>query len=154
MKIEDYIPTGRHNAIKGRELAELLNCDPRDICQAVKDAREQRGIPICASNSAPMGYYIAADADELQEYCGTLSHRYCELIKTRKALANVLREILNQEAGQGTLLPTESTGGLLKQEDAPEQLTTKSSEKTKNTLQEVNPEQEQGKYDALSKWGM
>ena len=152
MKIEDYIPTGKDNAIKGSELAAVLDLDTRDVCQAVKDAREKRGIPICASTTNPKGYFIAATTDELQNYCGSLEHRAVELFKTRSALVKVLHGILEKEAGQTTLLPNENTRGLLKQEDAPEQLTTESSEKTKKTLQEQ--EQEQGKYDALSKWGM
>lgn len=107
MKIEDYIPTGKQNAINGSTLAERAHITPRTLCEAIKEAREKRGAAICASNAEPMGYYMAADAAELQEYCRTLGHRARELYITRQALIKVLRSISDAEAGQGALLPTD-----------------------------------------------
>ena len=91
--IHEYLRTGADNPTTGRELATLLNCDIRDITEAVE--RERRaGQPICAnSSSGGSGYYLAADREELDTYCRRLRKRAGELFKTRRALLNVLKQL-------------------------------------------------------------
>ena len=88
--ITDYLFTGKENARTGAELAKALRCDPRDIGKAVEHARRQ-GAPICAScDPERPGYYIAADADDLQRYCNSLARRINEICTTHAALLPII----------------------------------------------------------------
>ena len=88
--ITDYLFTGRDNARTGKELATLLRCDPRDVGKAIERARRQ-GAPICASCDPELpGYYLAADAEELERYCDSLHRRINEIYKTHAALLPVI----------------------------------------------------------------
>lgn len=91
--LAEYLNTGEQNAITGRDLASILNCNIRDIATLAEQERRQ-GQPICAnSNGANAGYYLAADAAELNDYIGRLHHREKELATTRQALVKVLQQI-------------------------------------------------------------
>lgn len=88
--ITDYLFTGKENARTGKELATLLHCDPRDIGKAIERARRQ-GAPICAScDPEQPGYYLAADAEDLQRYCNSLSRRINEICTTHAALLPII----------------------------------------------------------------
>lgn len=89
--IHELLAEGRDNARTGRELATLLHCNIRDITQQVEKERRD-GFPICAASGENPGYYLPADAQELQEYCDNIKGRAIELFKTRQALVKVLRE--------------------------------------------------------------
>ena len=91
--ITELLAEGRENARTGRELAQVLNCDIRAITGQIE--RERRaGKPICAATTGGnMGYYLAADERELEEYCNALKHRAMELFKTRQALVRALQGI-------------------------------------------------------------
>ena len=91
--IADFLAEGKENARTGRELATLFGCDIRTITEQIE--RERRdGQPICAiSRGENPGYYLAADADELQNYCDRLKGRATELFKTRQALIKVLKRL-------------------------------------------------------------
>lgn len=90
--IHELLAEGRENARTGRELAQLLDCNIRDITEQVERERRE-GKPICAATGDAPGYYLAADADELETYCNRLKGRAIELFKTRQALINTLRQI-------------------------------------------------------------
>ena len=91
--ITELLLTGRENALTGRELATILDCNIRVISQQVERERRQ-GQPICAScDSEHPGYYLAADEDELKHYCDRLYRRGGELFKTRRALIKALQEL-------------------------------------------------------------
>lgn len=96
--VHELLAEGRENARTGRELAEYYDCDIRIITAQVE--RERRdGQPICATSGENPGYYLPADADELEHYCKRLQNRERELAKTRRALVKVLRQIqTTQEA--------------------------------------------------------
>lgn len=97
--ISELLSTGRENARTGRELAAFLQCDIREVTQQIE--RERRdGQPICAGSGEIPGYYLAADADELQRYCERLNRRAGEMQKTRRALVKVLEQIRQQQAAQ------------------------------------------------------
>ena len=84
--IAEYLLIGRENAQTGKELARALNCDIREITEKIERERRQ-GQPIIAScDASNPGYYLAATADEVQQYCGKLFHRAGEIHKTRNAL--------------------------------------------------------------------
>ena len=82
--ITDHLDTGKENAITANELCALLNISGRDLSAAVERER-RKGSPICASNGKRPGYYLAANKEEMQEYCKSLYKRAGEIHKTRKA---------------------------------------------------------------------
>lgn len=94
--IYELLQTGRENARTGRELAIHFNCSIRDITAAVERERRQ-GQPICAGSGENPGYYLATDADELEDYCNRLKGRAIELFKTRQALIKVLKQISDKQ---------------------------------------------------------
>ena len=90
--ISELLATGKENARTGRELAQFFGCNIRDITEQVE--RERRGgQPICAASGENPGYYLAADADELERYCNNLKNRATELFKTRQALVKLLQQL-------------------------------------------------------------
>lgn len=93
--IHEILPAGRENALTGRELATMFNCDIRVITQQIEKERRE-GHPICAASGENPGYFLPADDEELETYCNRLKNRAIELFKTRKALVKVLRQ--RQEA--------------------------------------------------------
>lgn len=93
--IHEILPAGRENALTGRALANIFDCDIRAITAQIE--RERRdGHPICAATGENPGYFLPADNEELQEYCDLLKGRGIEIFKTRQALIRVLRQ--RQEA--------------------------------------------------------
>ena len=102
MAVAELLQTGKETATPGAELAALLGCSLRELTAAIE--RERRaGAPICASQSSPMGYYIAADEYELAQYCEQVKSRAVNLFKTRQALIKILKGIEQQKSGQGCL---------------------------------------------------
>ena len=93
--IHEILPAGRENALTGRELATMFNCDIRVITQQIEKERRE-GHPICAASGENPGYFLPADDEELAAYCKRLKKRAVELFKTRQALIKVLRQ--RQEA--------------------------------------------------------
>lgn len=95
--INELLSTGSQNARTGRELAQYFNCDVRTITEQIE--RERRaGQPICANPTGEnAGYFLAANAEELQRYCDRLHHRASELYKTRQALISVLKQLPGAE---------------------------------------------------------
>lgn len=88
--ITEYLFTGRENARTGKELANLLHCSTREISEGVERERRQ-GQPICAScDPETPGYYLAASAEDLEQYCRSLHKRAGEIHKTRRALLQVI----------------------------------------------------------------
>lgn len=93
--IHEILPAGRENALTGRELATMFNCDIRAITQQIEKERRE-GHPICAASGENPGYFLPANDEELETYCRRLKKRAIELFKTRQALVKVLRQ--RQEA--------------------------------------------------------
>lgn len=92
--IHELLTEGEANAITGKELAEHFKCDIREITAQIE--RERRdGHPICASGSG--GYFLPANPEELQTYCNRVHHRAAQLYKTRRALLNVLQQMLDKK---------------------------------------------------------
>lgn len=93
LKISELLFTGKDNPRSARYLAQLLNCDRRDISLSIERERRQ-GAPICASSDpANPGYYLAETAEELQEYCDRLNNRAGEICKTRGELLKAVTKL-------------------------------------------------------------
>lgn len=84
--VSEFLFIGKEYARTARDLAHQLHTDTRNITQQVERERRQ-GIPICATSDPERpGYYLAADDDDLQQYCDKLRKRAGEIFKTRRAL--------------------------------------------------------------------
>lgn len=93
--VHELLEAGRANTKTGRELAKSLHCSIRDVTEIIE--RERRdGQPICAATGENPGYYLAADADELEQYCNQMKNRAVQIFVTRQALLKVVNEL--QEA--------------------------------------------------------
>lgn len=90
--IYELLDTGKDNARTGRDLAKYFDCDIRLITEQIERERRE-GKPICAASGETPGYFLPADAQELEEYCQRLKKRAIELFKTRQALIAVLQQI-------------------------------------------------------------
>lgn len=93
MKILDYIPVGRNNAIAMRELSERLNIDPRTLRALIQRERE-RGEPIC-SDWEHGGYFIPANEYEARAYYRQQRSR----VKSAKAALNGVIKYLRGGGG-------------------------------------------------------
>lgn len=84
--IHEILGRGKESARTGRELAAYFKCNIREITEQIE--RERRdGWQICATMGGQNpGYYLAADAAELQEYCGQLTRRAGAIMKTRRLM--------------------------------------------------------------------
>ena len=79
--------TGKAHAISRRELSALLHTDPREISEAIHEARAQ-GVIIC---STAAGYYLPADFAELLEAYSTLNSRALSLLSVLKAMREEIK---------------------------------------------------------------
>ena len=99
--IHELLLTGKENAIPGRDLMTLLGLkDLRDLTQIVERERKN-GFPICASTSGEKGYYIAANAVELDEYIKSLGRRIHNIGRTMTHLEDTLDKMTGQEKIDG-----------------------------------------------------
>lgn len=102
--IYDYLDRGVQNATTRDRLALLLGCDARAVTQSLERER-QSGFPICASNNpSNPGYYIAADARELEAYLGRLRRRLRSIATTCRSL----QATLDRMEGQVTIWEDDS----------------------------------------------
>lgn len=90
--IHELLSEGRENARTGRELADYLDCNIRDITIQIEKERRE-GKPICAATTGAPGYYLASTPEELEEYCRQLKNRAIQMFKTRQALIRTLTQI-------------------------------------------------------------
>lgn len=90
------LPLGKENATPGRDLVKILGLkDLRTLSKIVEHER-RAGMSICASVTGERGYYLARDAEELEEYIKSLDRRIREVGKTRRRLADTLDKITGQ----------------------------------------------------------
>lgn len=69
MRIEDYIPEGRENAISRRELKAVTGLsDDRTVRSQVKAANRRLEGKVILSSSSWKGYWISSDPDEIDAY--------------------------------------------------------------------------------------
>lgn len=90
MKIIEFIPVGRENAVSNDFLKVVTGKDARTVRALVHDARK-RGEPICSvCCGGKCGYYIPRDLNEAQIY---LRQQRSRLKSSRAALNGVVRFI-------------------------------------------------------------
>lgn len=95
--ISEYLSEGAENARTGRELCSLLHITPRELTVAIE--RERRaGKPICAATGRTPGYFLAANQEEMQDYCSSLQRRAGEIHKTRRACMKAIKHLPAGEA--------------------------------------------------------
>lgn len=82
--IADYLKTGRDNPTTSAELCKRTGMTPFELRIAIMNER-RGGQPICAASGSKPGYFLAADRDEMQNFCESLRHRAGEIFKTRAA---------------------------------------------------------------------
>lgn len=83
--IYELLSEGEQNARTGKDLCKLLDMTPRELTAGIERERRE-GKPICASyGRTTPGYFLAANREEMERYCGQLRHRAGEIFKTRRA---------------------------------------------------------------------
>ena len=97
--------TGKANSIPGNRLVDILELnDLRELTQLIESER-RAGSPICASTDQHRpGYYLAADAAELEGYMNSLDRRINNIGRTWKHLEATLLRMTGQEKMGGCLL--------------------------------------------------
>lgn len=90
--VKEMLSLGADNARTASELCEYLGITLRELTAEIE--RERRnGVAICASTGSNPGYYLAANQEEMQQYCNRLSHRIKEIHKTREACLNTINTL-------------------------------------------------------------
>lgn len=85
---------GAHNGASVKTLAKLLATTPRHVRTLVSELRLE-GIAVCGTPKS--GYYIAANAEELQETCAFLRHRAMHSLQLESRLRQIpLPDLLGQ----------------------------------------------------------
>ena len=96
MKITDYLPTGKENAIPSKTLAEILGFDTvRELQKAIARER-QAGAVILSTCTEGGGYFLPANETEIREFIRTLSNR---AKNTRRSMESAL-DALDGMTGQ------------------------------------------------------
>lgn len=86
IKVYEYLPTSKENAVTRDVLATRIGCNPRQITIAIRLERLD-GKPIgSTSQGGSMGYWIMTKEEERQEVVRSLKHRIREQEKTLRAL--------------------------------------------------------------------
>lgn len=94
--ISSLLQYGRENAMSGSEIQSLLSLsDLRAVTFAINRERAA-GIPICAAQSTPCGYFIPVDRSEVIKYRNTLQSR----AKNLNAILNAVNVWLDYDSGQ------------------------------------------------------
>ena len=91
--IADILFKGAEHPTTAKALCRLTGFGHRELTAQIERERRQ-GQPICAScdNTRP-GYYLAADRNEMQRYCGRLSHRLKEIAETLQGCRSSLEQL-------------------------------------------------------------
>ena len=90
--VSTFLFEGKENAQRANYLCKQLNLTPRQLTLAI-EAERRSGAPICATCGKNPGYYLAANKEEMQEYCKKLKNRAIEIFKTRKACQETIEKL-------------------------------------------------------------
>lgn len=90
MKIEDYIPHGKENAITRPELARILGLTDRAVRKEIELARE-RGELICNDGDG-QGYYMASDLTQIARQYRMDRARALAVLRRLKTMRRMLRD--------------------------------------------------------------
>ena len=97
-KVSRLLLYGRENAVPLQQIVKLSGLDNRTARRMIEIER-RAGIPICSDNQS--GYYLAADAAELGRFVRSMQHRAGEIVKTARALDDVLQQATGQTRMEG-----------------------------------------------------
>lgn len=90
--VSTFLFMGKENALSSKYLCKQLNMTPRQLTLAI-EAERRSGQAICATTGRNPGYYIAANKQEMEEYCLKLKNRAIEIFKTRKACQETIQNL-------------------------------------------------------------
>lgn len=92
-QVSDFLLTGAENALDSRTLAALMEIDRRTVTQRIESERRS-GMPICAAvTGRNLGYFLAANADELTAYLASFDRRIKQVTLTRDACRRTLEKM-------------------------------------------------------------
>lgn len=95
------LPVGEENAIRGRDIANMLGVDIRIVSHLAEEARRSGAMVCATSRGIAAGYYLAADADEAEAYCSRLGRRAAEMQKTRRIMLENLEKTTGKKYTKG-----------------------------------------------------
>ena len=104
----DFLKRGKENAIPSRALAKMVGCKSvRDLRDLVAKERQQGAVILSTSRNGG-GYYLPANAEEVQEFIRTLDararHTFLALRSARKYLKELETDNEKME-GVGDCVP-------------------------------------------------
>ena len=91
MDIMTYIPRGRENAIKRKELEQILCLPDRTIREMIEQARGRGEIII--NDGSGVGYWTSDDEGELKRQYNTNQRRARAILRQQKYLRRRLRAL-------------------------------------------------------------
>lgn len=106
--IHEYLFTGSGNAQTCETLCLRLDITKKELQRAIL-AERLAGIPICASSGRMPGYFLAANKEEMQEFCASLRRRAGHIHKTRRACLKTLAKLPSVADKEGSGENGEST---------------------------------------------
>lgn len=98
MKITDFIPVGKENAVTREQLRLRLNLPDRKIRQMIEDARRDGALIINESDGA--GYYQSEELGELKRQFRTNRNRAMSILVQNGHIIQKIRELEAKDAGQ------------------------------------------------------
>lgn len=96
MKIADYLPTGKQNAIPSKSLADMLGFDTvRELQKAIERERQADAV-ILSTCTANGGYFLPDNESEIREFIRTLSNRAKNTRRSMESAQDALDEMTGQ----------------------------------------------------------
>lgn len=90
--VSNFLLEGKQNAQTAKYLCQQMNITPRELTRAI-EAERRAGTPICATCGQNPGYYIAANKQEMEDYCKKLKNRAIQIFITRKACQQTIEKL-------------------------------------------------------------
>lgn len=91
MKVVDFIPVGKENAVKRADLCARLNIPDRTLRHMIEQARRQGAFIMNAQDGA--GYYISEDLGELKRQYRRNHSRAMSVLVQQKYLRRKIKEL-------------------------------------------------------------
>lgn len=91
MKICDFIPTGRENAIRRADLARLVNLPDRQVRQLIEEARKDGALIINEQDGS--GYYQADDLGAMKRQYRANYSRAMSILRQNTRLRRRIKEL-------------------------------------------------------------
>lgn len=87
--VADLLPTGQQNAVPLRHLKELTHLPGREVRRLIQQER-RAGALILSDNLR--GYFVAADAGEVEAFIKSMRHRAAEIRLTAAHIERAVRD--------------------------------------------------------------